>query len=234
MSIAGTIRALWINQLKDIVRNREVLILFFVYPLVAIVMDSAIPEQYAQGNMFIAMFGTMHIVFTPIVAATALIAEEREKHTLKVLMMSNVKPFEYLLSVGGFIFACTMITGSSFIFFGGYEGIDIAKVLVYMAVGCVCSMVIGGAIGMSSRSMTAANATAVPLGLILSFGPMLSSFNQNIRRASRLLYSQQISDLMNQPQIEDGALERTVVIIVNLVVIVGVFRFFAGRQRLEE
>lgn len=204
-----------------------------MYPLVAAVMDSAIPEQYAQGNMFIAMFGTMHIVFTPIVAATALIAEEREKHTLKVLMMSNVKPLEYLLSVGGFIFACTMLTGVSFVFLGGYQGVDAWLVLLYMAVGCVISMVLGGAIGMSSKSMTGANATAVPLGLLLSFGPMLSAFNDGIRKVSRVLYSQQISDFMSRPG-SDGRMERLVVIVVNFVVIAGVFRFFAGRQRLSE
>lgn len=234
MTMAGTIWALWRNQIKDVIKNREVLILFFVYPLVAAVMDSAIPSQYAQGNMFIAMFGTMHVVFTPIVAATALIAEEREKHTLKVLMMSNVKPFEYLISVGGFIFGCTMITGVSFVFLGGYEGSDVVKVLVAMAVGCLCSMVLGGAIGMSSKSMTGANATAVPLGLLLSFGPLLSGFNEDIRKVSRVLYSQQISDLMNAPGNSDGTVERVIVIAVNFLVVLVLFRWFAGRQRLAE
>ena len=233
MTMGRTIRALWLNQIKDVIKNREILIMFFVYPLVAAVMNSAIPEQYAQGNMFIAMFGTMHMVFTPIVVTTSLISEEREKHTLRVLMMSNVKPVEYLISVGGFVFACTMLTGASFIFMGGYTGVEVTRVLLIMSVGCVTSMIMGGAIGMSSKSLTGANATAVPLGLLLSFGPMLSNFNQDIGKVSRFLYSQQINDLMNQPLME-GELERVVVIGINLLVVGGVFWYFAGKQRLAE
>ncbi len=78
-----------------------------------------------------------------------------------------------------------------------------------------------------------ANATAVPLGLLLSFGPMLSNFNQDIGKVSRFLYSQQINDLMNQPLME-GELERVVVIGINLLVVGGVFWYFAGKQRLAE
>ena len=234
MNTVITINALFMKQCKDIFKNKQVLILFFVYPIVAYVMTQALPSELGQTQFFISIFCTMHVVFTPIVAATALIAEEREKHTLKVLMMSNVKPFEYLISVGGFIFGCTMITGVSFVFLGGYEGSDVVKVLVAMAVGCLCSMVLGGAIGMSSKSMTGANATAVPLGLLLSFGPLLSGFNEDIRKVSRVLYSQQISDLMNAPGNSDGTVERVIVIAVNFLVVLVLFRWFAGRQRLAE
>ena len=87
---------------------------------------------------------------------------------------------------------------------------------------------------MSSKSMTGANATAVPLGLLLSFGPLLSGFNEDIRKVSRVLYSQQISDLMNAPGNSDGTVERVIVIAVNFLVVLVLFRWFAGRQRLAE
>lgn len=233
MTMTGTIWALFRNQCKDVLKNREVLILFIVYPLVAAVMNSAIPAMFNQANFFIAIFGTMHIVFTPIVAVTALVAEEKEKHTLKVLMMSNVKPAEYLLSVGSFVFVCTMISSIPFFILGKYVGGDALRVFLFMAIGCICSMLIGGSIGTASKSMTGANATAVPLGLVFAFTPMISYFNKSVGEVSKFLYGQQISNLMGNPQMSSVTFENIGILAVNILLVSIVFAF-ASRKIITQ
>lgn len=49
-------------------------------------------------------FITMHIVMIPIINMANIIAEEKEKNTLRVLIMSNVKPMEYLIGIGLSVF----------------------------------------------------------------------------------------------------------------------------------
>ena len=234
MSMTGTIRALFCNQCKDVLKNREVLILFFVYPLVGAIMNSAVPAMYNQGNFFVSIFGTMHIIFSPMVAATALIAEEREKHTLKVLMMSNVTPVDYLLSVGSFVFVCTIITAIPFLFLGGYTGMGIVRVLLFMAFGCICSMVLGGAIGMASKSMTGANATAVPLGLLFAFTPMLSFFSKPVGKVSKYLYGQQISSIIANPSTENITVEGIIIMILNFLLVAILFGYFSKHQIMSD
>lgn len=229
MTMTGTIWALFRNQCKDVLKNREVLILFFVYPLVAAIMDAAVPAMFNQANFFIAVFGTMHIVFSPMVAATALVAEEKEKHTLKVLLMSNVKPVEYLLSVGSFVFFCTMLTSIPFFVLGGYTGMDAVRVFIFMAAGCICSMMLGGAIGMASKSMTGANATSVPMGLLFAFTPMLAYFSKPVLKVSKYLYGQQICNLMSNPAAEAVTLEAIIILIINILIAALFFGYFSKK-----
>ncbi len=233
MTAAYTVGALFSKQCKDIFRNVEVLILFFVYPLVAFVMTNAIPEEMGQADFFISIFGTMHIVFTPMVAMASMISEEKEKNTLRVLVMSNVKPAVYLLSIGGFVFICTMITAIPFVFFGGFTGMDAVRFMVYMAMGCICSLFLGGLIGTAAKNMMGANAVAVPLGLVISFMPMLSFFQKSIKEFSRFVYGQQISDLLANPGEGVATAESFIVVAINMVIFRGVFLFMYRRNKLE-
>jgi ABC-2 type transport system permease protein len=188
------IKAIFYKQIKELVKNSEILILFFVYPLVGAIMSLAMKGQMQGSVMFTSIFATMHSVFTPIVTTAAIISEEKEKNTLRVLMMSTVKPLEYLASIGSFIFICTLFSGSLFLLIGNYTGVNACLFLLYLSVGTLLSIMIGMSIGVYTKNRMSANSLAVPIGLILSFFPMLGGFNQTISKVSRWLYTGQVSE----------------------------------------
>jgi ABC-2 type transport system permease protein len=190
------ITALFQKQVKDVFKNMPVLILFIVYPVVAVIMTTAMKDQPDTGTLFISIFATMHCVFTPIVSTVSIISEEKEKNTLRVLIMSNVTLKEYLLSIGGFVFAATLLTGSSFIFISDHPAENALSFLLSMGIGTLISIVLGNCIGLFSKNAAAANGMAVPFGLIFAFLPMLASFNKQIEAVSRFTYGQQISYLL--------------------------------------
>ena len=132
---AQTVSAIFCKQVKDVLKNTEVLILFIIYPVVAFVMTSAMSSTIGQELLFVSIFGVMHCVFAPIVTTATIISEEKEKNTLRTLIMSSVSPVEYLLSIGSFVLICTLVSGSSFILIGGYSGIDAVKLLAFMSIG---------------------------------------------------------------------------------------------------
>ena len=195
------ITALFQKQLKDVFKNLPILVLFFVYPIIATVMTNAMRNQADVGTIFVSVFATMHCVFTPIVATTSIIAEEKEKNTLRVLIMSNVTLREYLTSIGGFILLATLLTGSSFLFINGSTA-DFSQPLLpllargaLIVFGCLVSIALGICIGLLSKNAAAANGLAVPIGMIFAFTPMLANFNKGIETISRFTYGQQISYL---------------------------------------
>jgi ABC-2 type transport system permease protein len=234
MECSRIIFAIFHKQIKDVLKNTSVLILFFIYPIIAFVMTTAMSEQLGQASFFISIFGTMHAVFTPIVTSAAIIAEEKEKNTLRVLIMSNVKPFEYLISIGGFVFICTLLTGSSFIAIGNYGGITALNFILYMAIGCICSIILGLSIGGSAKNMMGANAIAVPFGMLFAFLPMLSSFNKSIEKLSKFTYGQQVSNLISTPENIGFSLDNIAVISVNLLLFLFAFVIVFRRNRLED
>jgi len=187
--------ALFCKQAKDCAKNPPVLLLFFIYPLVALVLIQAMKDQPGISELFVSMFAVMHGVFTPIVAAASFIAEEREKNTLRVLIMSNVTLKEYLISVGGFILLANLLTGSSFIFFGNPAASN--SLFILSMGGCsFISVILGSCIGLFSKNAAAASGLAVPIGIFFAFLPMLANFNKGIEAVAGFTYGQQFGRLL--------------------------------------
>ena len=206
--------ALFIKQGKDCIKNAPVLLLFFIYPVVSLILTQAMKEQAGSSELFVSIFATMHAVFTPIVAASSFIAEEREKNTLRVLIMSNVTLKEYLLSVGGFIILANLLTGSSFILYGPVKSIPLF--ILALGAGSLISIILGICIGLFLKNAAAANGIAVPIWILFDFLPMLANFNEKIAAVADLTYSGQLSRLMAGKEITQSGL---IAIAANLIIL---------------
>lgn len=222
------------KQIKDVFKNFQVLILFFVYPIVALVMTSAITDEFGFGSeiFFISIFSAMHCIFTPIVATASIISEEKEKNTLRALIMSNVKPVDYLISIGGFVFICTMLTGLIFLLASDFTIDAMLKFIISMSIGSICSIVLGLTIGGFSKNMTSANAIAVPFGMVFAFLPMLATFNEKIAEISRFTYGYQISSLIASDSFNISIFDFTV-IFLNLIIFIIAFIIVFRKNKLE-
>lgn len=233
MSRMRIISGIFEKQVKDILKNIQVLVLFLVFPIVALVMTNAIPEEMGQSTFFISIFASMHFVFTPLVAVVSIIAEEKEKGTLRTLIMSNVKPLDYLISIGGCMFVCTAISGLSFALIGGYTGERLVNFIIAMVIGSSCSIILGLTLGGFSKNTAAANALAVPIGMIFGFLPMIAAFNDIVMKISKFTYGQQVSNLIASTSL-DISLSSALIILANLFIIFIAFVFVFRKNRIEE
>jgi len=226
----NNVNAVFGKQVKDILKNTQVLVLFAVFPVIAYVMSTS---MQTEGIFFASIFGTMHAVFTPLMATASIIAEEKEKNTLRVLILANVKPLEYLLSIGSFVFILTNISSFLFAWLAGFCGAEYICFVLVMMLGSICSMILGAALGVSSRNQMSATAEAMPLAMVFSFLPMLASFNVSIKSVSRFTFSQQISNLLASPAIKTFTAEPFIIIGTNLLIIVLLFIFVFRRKGLD-
>lgn len=212
-----TISALFIKQLQDTLKNMPILVLFLIYPCIALVMTQAMKDQAGTQDIFLSIFATMHCVFTPIVSISGMMSEEKEKNTLRVLIMSNVTLREYFISIGGFVLIADLISGSSFIAIAGLSVTEAFFFLVSLGIGCPVSILLGICIGLYAKNAAAANGLAVPCAMIFAFLPMLSFFNETIKSAARFTYGQQISSLLSGNSL---TLFGLIVIIFNLLIFI--------------
>jgi len=221
--------ALFIKQGKDCIKNAPVLLLFFIYPVVSLILTQAMKEQAGSSELFVSIFATMHAVFTPIVAASSFIAEEREKNTLRVLIMSNVTLREYLLSVGGFILLANLLTGCSFILYGPVK--SILLFILAMAAGSLISIVLGSCISLFLKNAAAANGISVPIGILFAFLPMLANFNEKIAAVADLTYAGQLGRLMAGKEVSPSGF---IVIAFNLAILSLISGLLYKRSLLAE
>ena len=70
------------KQWKDTLKNKNVLIQFVMFPVLAVIMTFAVEMPGLPRNYFVYMFASMYIGMAPLIATTEVLAEEKEKHTI--------------------------------------------------------------------------------------------------------------------------------------------------------
>ncbi|MCM1160273.1 MAG: ABC transporter permease [Roseburia sp.] len=192
------ISAIFIKQLKDTMKNKAVLLQFILFPLLVVIMDHSVKMEDMGEHFFVPLFATMYIGMAPLTSMASILAEEKEKNTLRVLFLANVKPMEYLIGVGSYILLACMLGTGVFAVTGEYKGRELLEFFLIMLVGILLSMLLGAAIGAWSKNEMSATSISVPVMMIFSFLPMIAMFNSTVKNISRLLWSGQINRFLNR------------------------------------
>ncbi|MBR6696061.1 MAG: ABC transporter permease [Oscillospiraceae bacterium] len=227
------ITAVFLKQIKETFRNKTILIQFLMFPVMVIIMENAIKLENMPEHFFVKLFAVMFVGMAPLTCMSAIISEEKEKNTLRALMMNNVKPLEYLIGVGAYVFIMCIIGAVVFAVCGGYEGKDLLVFMAVMGAGILLSSLTGAVIGVFSKNQMSATSITIPVMMIFSFLPMLSMFNESIEKVARITYSQQMSILING--IGNSAIkpESIIIIAVNFVVASILFTLAFRKKGLE-
>lgn len=186
------------KQGKDTLKNKSVFLPFLIFPVMAIVMEQVVKVPGMPENYFVTLFAVMYLGMAPLASMAALLAEEKETYTLRMLRLAGVKPAEYLLGAGGFLFLFCL---AGFLIFGAvstWRGRGLWAFLGLMTIGVLISLLVGATIGILSKNQPAANAASMPVMMIVSFLPMLSMFNDTIKSLGRIFYTCQLHRLLMQ------------------------------------
>lgn len=206
------------KQWKDTLKNKTVLIQFVMFPVLTLIMKYAVVIDGMPENFFVNLFAAMYIGMAPLTSMAAIIAEEKEKNTLRVLFMSNVKPHEYLLGIGIYVWVICMIGAAVICIAGGYNAQISAVFMVVMAIGILTSLLAGATIGIWSHTQMMATSITVPVMLVFAFMPMLSIFNTTIAKIAKFTYSEQISLMLGQVKNLKLKPENICIILANMLI----------------
>lgn len=225
--------AVWKKQMRDTLKNKTVLMQFVLFPIIAFIMNQAVQIEGMPENFFVNLFAAMYIGMAPLTSMAAVISEEKESNTLRVLRMSNVKAWEYLTGVGSYIWLMCMAGAAAFCAIGRYQSQEAAAFLMIMAAGILASLLIGAAIGVASRTQMMATSMMVPVMMIFSFLPMLSMFNGTIAKIAKYTYSEQVSILLRQVGHMEIQAENVWLIAGNMLLALGIFGLAYRKCGLE-
>lgn len=226
------VQAIIRKQLKDTLRNKPTLVQFVMFPAIAAILTLSAGEFQLPPRYFVNLFSVMYVCMAPILILSAIISEEKEKGSLRMLMMSNVKPMEYLLGVGTYVFVLCMIGVLIMGVIGRYPLEELPQYLVLNAGGILISSVIGALIGVVSDNQTAASGLSVPAMLITSFVPMLSMFNESIRSVGQFLYSQQIYEQISSGSTMSFSLQSCSIVLVNFAAVLALYIYMYKKKHL--
>ena len=222
------ISTVFLKQIRETLKNKPILIQFLMLPVLAVIMENAVKIEDMPEHFFAKLFAVMFVGMAPLTCMSSVISEEKEKNTLRVLMMSNVKPIQYLLGIGSYIWIMCMAGAAVFTVLCEYKGADTARFMLIMSVGIILSILIGAVIGIASENQMVSVSVTLPIMMVFSFLPMLSMFNETIEKIARVTFSQQISMLVNNNF--ENMSEGIIVIAINFVLAIALF-FLAYRKK---
>jgi len=221
------------KQIHDTLKNKTVLIQFIMFPVMALVMTNTISSSGISATYFVTLFATMYVGMAPMTSIASIISEEKEHNTLRVLLMSNVKPTEYLLGVGIYIFGICSVGSLAFGLIGRFSGAELIRFVLVLMVGIIASILIGSAIGMMAKNQMGATSVAIPVMMVFSFLPMISMFNESVGRFSKIIYTQQINYLVSDLSVGNFRWDRFAIIGGNMILYLGMFVYAYRKKGLE-
>ncbi len=218
-----SIKAILTKQAKDMFKNPMVLVMFILFPAVALIMTELIAKgnDDIPNNMFVTMMAAIFAGMALITSMAGIIAEDKEKKSLRFLVMAGVKPHEYLVGTGGFVLLMGVAVSLIFALIGDFSAEEFVKFIIVMVSSTAASIILGASIGMLSKNQQAATAIGIPFAMILGFTPMIANFNETIERAASILYTQQLNVIVNDFSANIG--KAMLVMGINIAVLIVVF-----------
>ncbi|MCR5398571.1 MAG: ABC transporter permease [Lachnospiraceae bacterium] len=219
------------KQIKDTFKNKTVLIQFILFPVMTLIMENAINIDGMPELFFTKLFSVMYIGMAPLTSVASIISEEKEKNTLRVLTMANVKPWQYLLGIGLYVWLICMIGAG--VIATGIKKEDIPCYMLIMAIGFVISIIAGACIGIFSKNQMAATSTVMPAMIVFAFAPMLAMFNESIEKVARFFYTQQLKCIMDDMTFSTLKADNIWILVINSVLMVSLFFIEFKKKGLE-
>ncbi|MCL2559747.1 MAG: hypothetical protein FWE07_04605 [Turicibacter sp.] len=223
------IQALYVKQFKNLMYNYFVLAGFIV-PLGMAFLMRMVTEPSETAGLFV-MMTQMSILLGGANTMCCLIAEEKEKDTLSVLMSSTVSSLDFLISNSLITSTFTMMLNVAIYFMLAPEFMSFTTYLLVTTLATIISTILGAIIGLVSKNQMTATTVASPILLLLSFIPLVfmdSPFVQNFLYFS---FTEQLGlVLLGQSVTFSGILLK----LANLLVLVIAFTWLYKRKGFSE
>ncbi|MEB2282021.1 ABC transporter permease [Lysinibacillus xylanilyticus] len=183
------IQAIFMKDYKEFSRNYAVSVMVFM-PLVF-----AFLYNKSGSATITSYFFTINIAFSMVTTYVqcCLIAEEKEKNTLRSLMLSPASLGDILIGKSLFVFIITMVVVALTIFIAGYNPANLFILAIALILSTVFYIALGTLCGLFSKTIMEGSLITLPVVLIFTCGPLtlaLSSASPIVKIAEWLPSSQ--------------------------------------------
>ena len=124
------------------------------------------------------------------------IAEEKEKHTLRVLMTSSVTGMQYFIGSILFPFVLMNIINIVVLVISGISmsQVSVVAFLLVSAAASLISCVMGMIVGLCAKNQMNANLISYPLVIVLMMIPMFGNLSEKLHHISGFLFTGVLTD----------------------------------------
>lgn len=173
------------KESKDLLRNSTVAVLI-IMPIAMTFLFKFMFESSTDGieeashfvGVFVLSFATsMAIAVIPGSVLPTTIAEEKEKKTLRTLMLADVNGVEFLISKALIVFLLLLFTLIVIFFITGVSLSVLPMYLLTCIIASISILLIGSLIGLMSKNQMTSGVISAPIMMVLMLMPMMQQFD---------------------------------------------------------
>ena len=168
------IGAILIKEAHDFKTNINILIMYLIPMLLAYIYNNFIP---GMPKGFALSFGLLFlVVMVGMYVPSMMIAEEKEKKTLGVLLLSPATPMEVFIGKGLLTFVSVLVSIVFLVFISSGNGLaHLDIILVGGILTTLFCIMVGFIVGLLSKNQMATGVVGTPVYMALLLIPMLGS-----------------------------------------------------------
>lgn len=211
-----------------------------VYLLRLIIHDqsTAADAASAMGGAYLLSFGLLfNTVMGGIMMCSGSLAEEKEKHTLRVLMTASVSGLDFFIGSALPVLVIIEVVNVLMIPIAGvtWSVIPWGSFLLISTICALISMLLGYMTGILSKNQTQAGIVSMPLLLIFTMLPFFRVLNHTLEMLTNLTYSGILTRLVDQTlgQGYHWDFQDIAVLLIWLVIGMGLFLYAYRRNGLD-
>ncbi|MDZ5781923.1 ABC transporter permease subunit [Marinococcus luteus] len=233
-------------KLRLILSNMSIIFTPIFAIIFVVVMRNLMPEVEAgetgmafSTEGFLLSFGLIfNIAIAGISMSSSPIAEEKEKHTLRVLMTSSVRGPEYFI---GSMIPILVILVATNILLVPASGVSLGDVplltyLVITTLASLISIVIGFIIGVFAKNQAQATLVSTPILVLFTSTPVLKVFNETFADILKYTYSgvlANLSETLSSTAEYQWNITDTSVLLGWLFLMLGIFMYVYKKNGLD-
>lgn len=195
-----TLAVLIKKDFKLIFTNKNMLIMI-VLPIGFAVLYQTIfgdvKEQGMPSGFVLTLCELLNLSAVPLTGLAMMVAEEKEKNTLRVLMLNDVSAIEYIM---GKIIAvlCLMEVITVAIFF--ITGTAFAHLPIFLLITTLTSvsmLLFGSVVGLLSKDQMSTSTLSTPLMILFLIPPMFQNMNDILNKVASIVPTTRMLDIIN-------------------------------------
>ncbi|MDU4694622.1 MULTISPECIES: ABC transporter permease [Paenibacillus] len=166
------VRAIFVKDYKEFSRNYAVSIMLILPIVLALLIrgvDSSLPLAAVAGTFATVL--NLSFVMLTCFAQACLIAEEKERNTLRSLMMTPATTLDVLVGKSSLVFVMSAVVLVITTYIFGYEPANLGALVVVVALSLILYIATGTICGLFSRTLLDASLSILPVAFVFTGAP---------------------------------------------------------------
>ena len=177
------IGALFNKEVKGLAKNKNVLLMFLLPVFFAIIysrLAASDPSAHMDIVEILLLCVGMNLILGSSFVMAMLISEEKEKNTLRTLMLSGVSPLEFLAGKVLITFLLTTLSNLAIFLIVGIDPSYLFQFILLTTLVVIAMMEIGAVLGIFSPNQMATGTIGMPVLMVFLFVPMFAPVNETV------------------------------------------------------